>query len=256
MVSFGRFVRVNGWRTGNLLGDLTSVVCAGLDGAMLPKTEDVEDVVGLDLLLGELEMERGLPVGRIEIVPLCETARGMYMHYEICMASERIRRSGGGGGMPPGGDGTRALGLHLTSEDGYESLFANGRGNLEARAAGVTQIMGGMTTKLNDLDLVRRLMVRSKSLGASGALAIHPSHIPVLNEVFSPTREEIAEAQEVIRVMKSAVARGDAAVRLGDRMVDYAHVRSALDLLRLAQGFGLDAGEIPEMAILSFDGNI
>jgi citrate lyase subunit beta/citryl-CoA lyase len=136
---------------------------------------------------------------------------------------------------------------------GIEALFSTGRGNLEARAAGITNIMGGMTSKIDDLDLVRRLAERSKVLGASGALAIHPSHIAILNEVFAPSKEEIAEAHEIIDAMREAIARGDAAVRLGSGMVDYAHVRTSIDLLREAQAFGLDAGEIPDMAIPSFD---
>lgn len=249
---FGKFVRVNAWQTGHLLADLLAVVSRHVDGILLPKTQGVEDVVGLDLLLGELEMARSLVESRIEIMPLAESARGFYLHYEICLASDRIRRSGGAGGLPPGGDGTRALGLRLTDEEGYESLLSTGRGNLEARAAGITQILGGMTSKLGDLDLVRRLMERSKRLGASGAMAIHPSHIPVINEVFSPSAAEIEEAKEVIRVMAGAVERGDAAVRHGNRMVDYAHARTSVELLEQARDFGIDVGEIPKLPILSF----
>ncbi|WP_456835621.1 MULTISPECIES: aldolase/citrate lyase family protein [unclassified Bradyrhizobium] len=107
---FGRFVRLSGWRTGQLLDDLNAVVVDGLDGVMLPKTEDPEDVAALDLVLGELERSRGLPVGPIEICPSAETALAMYRFYDICMTSQRIKRAGCAGGPTPGGDGARALG--------------------------------------------------------------------------------------------------------------------------------------------------
>src|SRR5439155_16910892 len=56
--SFGRFVRVNGWRTGFLLDDVDAIVIEGLDGVALPKVEDPEDVAALDRVLGELERSR------------------------------------------------------------------------------------------------------------------------------------------------------------------------------------------------------
>ena len=68
----GRFVRVNGWSTGNLLDDLLAIVVAGLDGIGLPKAESVDDVKALDRILSELERSRGLTPGSIEIIPLAE----------------------------------------------------------------------------------------------------------------------------------------------------------------------------------------
>lgn len=251
---FGRFVRLNGWRTGNTLQDVLAVTRPGLDGVMLSKTEDVEDVLALDLVLTDLEIERALPAGHIEIMPLCETAHAMYRHFDICLCSERVRRSGGGGGAVQGGDGTRALGLRLTDDLGTEGLFANGRSGLEARAAGITQITGGMTSKIDDLDLVRRLAQRAKSLGATGGMAIHPSHIPVINEVFSPSPVEIEESRATLEAMAAAIARGDAAVQMNGVMIDYAHVRTSLELLEQARSIGIDVGEFPEIPVLSFEG--
>src|SRR5579871_4612438 len=57
---FGKFVRVNAWRTGHLLADVSAIVRPGLTGIMLPKTEEPSDVTALDRLIGELELERSL----------------------------------------------------------------------------------------------------------------------------------------------------------------------------------------------------
>ena len=217
---------------------------------MLAKAEDVEDIVALDFLLTDLEIEQGLTPGAIEIFPLIETARAMYRHFEICSASERVRRSGGVGNAVRG-DQMRALDLHFSSDDADEALFTNARSGLEARAAGVTQIVGGMTDKLDDPELVRRLAQRARALGASGAMAIHPGYVPILNEVFAPSADEIEHARGVVEAMSEAMERGDAATRFQGALVDIAHVRLALQTLETARAIGMDVGEVPELSISS-----
>lgn len=248
---FGRFVRLNGWRTGCLLDDLNAIVVDGLDGVMLSKVEDPEDVAALDLVLGELERSRGLPIGRIEICPYAETAIAMYKLYKICMASPRVKRAGGAGGPVPGGDLARALGLQYEDEAG-EAICFGAYSLLQARAAGVVHVEGAMTTKLDDLELVRRIAERSKRMGASWASAIHPSHIPIINEVYSPSRAEIDEARDLVSALAEGIAKGHAAVRYKSGMVDYAHIRSAMDLLKKAQAAGIDVGTLPKFEIPAY----
>jgi citrate lyase subunit beta / citryl-CoA lyase len=248
----GRFVRLNGWHTGgNLLEDVTAVVREGLDGVLLPKTEDVEDVAGLDLLLGELEAMRGLPEGHVEIIPLFETTRSMYRIHDICAVSERVRRAmGPGGSGAPGTDITRELGTHPEGFEDEVELYVNGSALIAVRAAGVTQIIGGSSTFYQDLAHVRRMALRGKRFGATGAFCYHPSQVSILNEVFTPSAEEIREAHEVLEVMGDAIARGHAAVRHNDRFLDYAHVRASLQLLSQARDAGIDVGDIPEFDVL------
>ena len=250
---FGTFARLNGWRTGHTVLDALAVVGPGLDGVMLTKVEDVEDIAGLDLLLTDLEIAAGLPVGRIEIIPRCETALGMYRYFEICSCSERVRRAPGAGDAVPGGDDAVALNLRQVTDEGDEWIEVNGRVGLVARAAGVTQILGGMTNKIDDLDLVRRVAQRAKNLGANGATAIHPSHVPILNEVFSPSPDEIGEARTIVAAMAEATEQGSAAVRVDGRMIDYAHVRRSLELLERARSIGLDVGTTPDISVLSLN---
>lgn len=248
--AFGRFVRLNGWRTGYLLDDLIAVVIAGLDGVALPKTEDPEDIVALDRVLAELERSRGLPVGQIEICPHPETAVGMYKLYEICMASDRVKRAGVACGPPAGGDGARALGLNGATEE--EGIYFGAYSVLQARAAGILHVEGSMTGRLDDIELVRRIAQRSKRMGASWASAIHPSHIPVINEVYSPLQSEIDEARDVVLAFAEAVARGKAAVRYKSTLLDYANVRAAMDVLKKAQAAGFSIGEIPAIELPAY----
>lgn len=246
---FGRFVRLNGWRTGYLLDDLNAVVVDGLDGVALPKTEDPEDIAALDLVLGELERSRGLPVGRVEICPHAETAVGMYKFYEICMASQRIKRAGVACGPPPGGDGARSLGLKGSIEEG---AYFGAYSVLQARAAGIVHVEGSLTERLDDLEALRRICERSKRMGASWASAIHPSQIPVINEIYSPSQSEIDEARNIVSVFAEAAARGEAAVRYKSRLLDYAGVRAAVDLLNRAREAGSDVGDLPSIEIPAY----
>jgi citrate lyase subunit beta/citryl-CoA lyase len=235
----GIFVRVNPWETELLLGDVADVLLPGLSGIVLSKVEGPNDVVALDYVMSEIERARGITIGSVEIVPICETARGIFLHFDICMSSTRIRRSGAVGIVAPGADITRSLGLHMESPLGTEGLYINVRSGLEARAAGITNIVGGLTTKLDDLDLARQIITQARDLGATEGTAIHPSHVPILNEVYSPSPQEITEAQEVLDLMYRAESGGDAAVRYKGIMVDHAHIKTYESLLERARSFGL-----------------
>jgi citrate lyase subunit beta/citryl-CoA lyase len=242
---FGRHVRVNPWGEGLTLDDLLSVTIPGLDGINLSKTEGPEDIVALDRVLSELEEARGIDHMHIEIVPAWETAPAMRKAYEICEASERVRRTAGLGLAVPGADMARALGIRLGAE-GYEALPFGTRAALDARAAGVVNIISGMTAELKDMSLVRRVAVQARSFGANGGLAFHPVHVPVLHEVFTPTEAEIAKARGIVSAMTRALETGNAAIRHEGVMIDYAHLRAALDLLHQCADRGVEVGPIPE----------
>jgi citrate lyase subunit beta/citryl-CoA lyase len=238
------FVRLNGWKTGFLLADLLAVVRPGLVGVALPKIDEPAEIVALDLVLGDLERAHGLPVGDIEILPILETPRALYRVFEICECSARVRRvTGVGGSDIVGGDLTRSLGLPANESAITEMLHLNSRGILEARAAGVREILNGSTSDLADLDKARAVALQAKRMAATGTLVIHPSHVPIVNEVFSPSDREIADARAVVEAMRRAIDDDGAASTTHDgRMLDYAHVRSSLELLERARSLGLDIG--------------
>jgi citrate lyase subunit beta/citryl-CoA lyase len=244
----GRFVRINGWQTGYLVDDLFAVVTDGLDGVGLPKSESANDVVALDFLLTELEVQRGLPPGHIEIIPFAETASGMFLSYELITASPRVKRYYGVINATQEGDGAHSLNLKL-SRDGHEWIPIGTHILLAARAAGVTNILGATAMEPENLVAARQLAELSAAYGANGALVVHPQLIPIINDVYSPSKEEVEHAREVVLAVASGLGRGESATVFNGEIATYSHVRAALDLLAVAASFGIDVGELPDIEL-------
>jgi citrate lyase subunit beta/citryl-CoA lyase len=131
-----RYVRVNALETGLTGGDLEAIVCADLDGVKLPKVETADDLLEVDRLLSDLEAERGLEVGQIDLIPSIETARGVLNARSIAEAGSRARLLSFGAG-----DFCRDVGVRFTGNlwepDGLELLFARSQIVLASRAAGL-----------------------------------------------------------------------------------------------------------------------
>lgn len=104
--------------------------------------------------------------------------------------------------------------------------------------------------EVSDTDLVRSQIERAREVGYRGALLIHPSAIPIANEVFAPTTEEIEWNKGILFAMDEAERAGRAAVTYDGMMIDYAHVRNALDLIHQAEAFGIDVGDYPDVKAL------
>src|SRR6266436_8109069 len=68
------YVRVNAADTEFCCGDLVAVVRPGLDGIILPKVESPATIATIDWLLQQVERERDLPEGAIDLIPIIETA--------------------------------------------------------------------------------------------------------------------------------------------------------------------------------------
>ncbi|WP_405523349.1 CoA ester lyase [Streptomyces canus] len=218
------FVRVNpldGWAGTE---ELRAVVRPGLAGIVLPKVRSVQDVKLADRLLGWCEQEQGLSPGRVALVPLLETARGLREAYDIARAALRIAYLGAL--TAPGGDVERAVGYRWSPE-GTETVALRSRVLLDARAAGVPRPVSGLWTRITDLSGLRAFAEQNRSLGYEGMMAIHPSHVPVINEVFSPSPDELARCARLIAAVEAAQGDGTGAVAFQGEMVDEAMARTA-----------------------------
>lgn len=132
-----------------------------------------------------------------------------------------------GGLAAKGGDVERNVGYRSTKE-GRETLTFRAQALLDARAAGVPNPVTGLWTDLRDLDGLRRFTEESRALGYEGMMVIHPSHAAVVNEVFTPSPEELAYYEGLVAAADEALSRsGISAITFQGEMIDTAMVTTA-----------------------------
>ena len=234
-------VRINALDTGRTDDDLAAVVCPGLAAIVAPKVETPHDVAVLETLLTHYERRAGMSPGQVEIFPTLETAQGIYHAYQIATSSSRVPTLCGTAGK--GGDTARSLG-YLWSTTGSETLYIRSKVLLEARAAGVVYPLMASWFEITDLEGLRADALLNRQLGYSGQVVIHPAHVPVVNEVFTPTAETLAYHRGLLAAMQDAERQGTAAVTYHGAMVDIAMVKTAQQMLALARAIGaLEPGE-------------
>jgi citrate lyase subunit beta/citryl-CoA lyase len=212
--------------------DLDAVVAPGLHAVVLPLVHGPDDVRRVDELLTGLESRRDMTVGSTIIVPLVETAFAARFSYEIAVSSRRIEYMGAGTSRQ--GDIARSLGYRWSAE-GTETLTLRAWVLLNMRAAGLRFPLTGLWDQVGDLDGCRRWVENARDLGYTGTMAIHPSHIPIINEVFTPTDEQLARWEQVIDLMAAHQAEGIGAFNLNGKMIDEADAKTAQQNLELVR---------------------
>jgi len=226
-------VRVNPPDTGLFEADLQAVVRPGLDAVVLPKLPSPDVVERAAHVLGYLESVRGID-DPVEILALPETAAGFREAYELCAASDRVTALAAA--TAKGADVQRALGFEWTRE-GDEKQYMLSKLAMDGRAAGVEQLVSGPWLDVDDHEGLRAEAERARQFGYTGYQVIHPDHVPVVNEVFTPEEAAIARSRELLAAVEAA--DGEGVFRHEGEMVDRAHVRRAESLLERARAFGL-----------------
>lgn len=230
------FVRVHEARSPEQALDLAAAVGPALCGILLPQVVDEGDVAATEAALARAESAAGIAVGRTRIMPLVESASAIRRAFEIASASPRVAYMGGA--TSRGGDLARSLG-HRFTEAGLETLFLRSKILVDVRAAGVPNPISGIWGRVDDLTGLRAFAEQARDLGYEGLMTIHPAQVPIVNAVFSPAADEIAEWRRILEALEAAEREGLGAIRLDGRLVDAAHAKTARDRLARARRLGL-----------------
>ena len=224
------WVRINPLDGPHTLDDLVAIMPARPGGIMLPKVYGRQDVETLDRYLEALEVANGIEQGSTPVIVLItETAEAMF-------------HTGDYKGAP------RVVALTWGAEDLADSIGASSNKNadgsysftyelarsltvLGAATAGVTAIET-ISADFKDLEALKARAERVRRDGYRGMMAIHPAQIPVINEAFTPTEAEIAEAQEIVDIF--AANPGVGAIGWKGGMLDRPYLARAERLLRQA----------------------
>ena len=198
-------VRVNrpwqlAWR------DLEAAVAAEVTAILLPKVEDEAILTVIDAFLAELEGD-GVT---LPVIPLLESAKGIARAHDLLSASARIAA------VVPGNEDVAA---DLGIEPHPDLLIHTLSSVILAAAAARVSLIGliGSGANFRDLDAYRTRAQLAKRWGFQGATCIHPAQVSILNEVFSPTADEVRRAQDTVSAFEAA---GSAPTRLEGQMID------------------------------------
>jgi len=231
-------VRINHPDEGGL-DDIAAVTSHGLVAVLLPKARTVEEIRTVDRALCHAEGRAGMRMGTVGILVLPETAEGMRDAGLLAAASTRVKGLLGSFGGPVPADMARAFGFRPTYE-GAEQYYLASKLVLDSRAAGAPYPLASLIgTLIDEIEALRKMAVRARDFGFAGCVLIHPSHVALANEAFTPTAEEIAYAKGLIAAMAEAEARGAGAVTYRGAMIDYAMLPQANATLREARRRGI-----------------
>jgi len=230
---FLRYVRVNPLASEVALDDLVAVVPERPDGILLPKCQP-EDVRTLDHYLSALEAAFALPLGAIRVIAIAtETAAAV-----LALANQA---QGGYAGVSTRLEGitwgaedlAAAIGGHNRRLDGvYDDVYRLARTFcLLAATAAEAAAIDTIYTDFRDEKGLAAECAAARRSGFTAKMAIHPAQIPVINEAFSVTGQELAWARKVIAAFAENPDAGTLA--LDGKMIDRPHLTLARRLLGL-----------------------
>ncbi|MGI9378111.1 MAG: HpcH/HpaI aldolase/citrate lyase family protein [Methyloligellaceae bacterium] len=208
--------------------DIAACVAAGANGLMIAKTQSADHVRLLSEYVRECELRSSRTANCVQFYLQIETASALMQADDIARSDPRVV------GLAIGSEDL-AMDVEVVPSEDF-LLYPKSHAILAAISANVIPYgLVGTVADYKDLEHVRRLAQKSKRLGAKGATCVHPSVVPILNEVFTPSAEEISHAEKVVAANEAAEAQGLGAFELDGKMIDVPIVDRARKLLAFAR---------------------
>jgi citrate lyase subunit beta/citryl-CoA lyase len=207
--------------------DLAAAMQAGCDVVALPMAASAAQIAGLDAAILHWERRLGRSEGSTEILPVCETARGVADVRRIAAASPRVRCAL---------LGAEDLAADLCAErspEGLELEHARRRFLLDGRAAGIEPIDAPCT--FADVDGAVREARHARRLGYRSKSLVRPEHAAPLNAALTPSADELARAEAMVAAFEAARARGEDRALVDGLWVEVPTWRNAKRLLERAR---------------------
>jgi citrate lyase subunit beta / citryl-CoA lyase len=221
-------VRVNALETPDALLDLAAVVRGRPYGIMLPKCSSARDIHCLDRYLSALEIRDGIAPGATKVLPIItETGASMFGASTYRQTTPRLA------GLLWGGEDLAAdigAGGNRDAHGRYEPIFELARSFclLAATAARVTAV-DAVYTDFRNVEGLRAEAAAAARSGFAAKAAIHPDQAVIINEVFTPSADEIAHARRVVELFDGGETTS--VVALDGKMLDRPHLTMAKRIL-------------------------
>lgn len=225
-------VRINNLLTIFGEEDLKAIVKAKPNIIRLPKTENAADVKYADDLITKWEQNYDIKLGSIKLFAAIETALGVLNAREIATASNRLV------GMAIGAEDFVTDMKTNRSPEGTELFAARSMIVLAAKAAGIAAV-DTVFTNIDDDEGLKKETILIKQLGFDGKSVINPRQIDIVHQVFTPTSNEIAKANRIIKAYEEAIRKNSGVFALDGRMIDKPIVDRAYYVISLAKASGI-----------------
>lgn len=225
---FTVFVRINPRGTGFLFKDVTDLTIEGIDGFLYPMAKTKGDIIFFENLLTEIELAKGFNISKFKIFPVIETASGVLNAQDICSASTRVVALGFGSE-----DFTADL-QSIRDEEGKSIFSPRAIIALAARAAGIIPI-DTPHVHVHDLKGLKEHCIAAITLGFGGMQILHPMEIEIVHRIYSPNKEEVEEAREILRLFKEAEKDGRGVAVLNGKFVAPPMVKLAEKIIKNAE---------------------
>lgn len=204
-------IRINDVNSKDGIEDINAILNSKntATGLMLPKIQSVEEVQNLEKQIIESKKNLNLHI-------IIETNMGLENSWSIAHSSPLIKSL-----LFGGVDMSADLGCN---GDWFSLLYARSRVVHAAAGAGIDSIDVPFLD-LEDMKGMNNEAQKSKNLGFSGKGSIHPKQIDQLNNIFTPSEEEIAYANKVIKAFNEA---SDGLVVVDGKLIEKPVLRTAL----------------------------
>ena len=238
-ISFGhteRLVRINPVLDDPSLWfhDIQETIEAHPDGYVLPKVDHAEQIQRVAVHLTRAERQYGWMEGSIRLLAILETAQGIVNMKDIADADPRLSALIFGAEDLAGDIGA------TRTPDGWEVFYARSKLVIFAKAKGLQAIDTPFIDLGTDDSMLRADAEQALYMGFTGKLAIHPKQVPVIQDVFTPSEEQISRAKALIAAHNDHQAHGQGVFAYEGRMVDMPMVKSAEAILARARVAGID----------------
>jgi len=224
------YVRINSVDSGLVDKDLDKTIVKGLEGIVLPKISNSQEVIEIADKIEKLVSKRHIPT-TIRIIPSIETAKGVINANSIALAHKNVVALVFGVF-----DYLYDMNIDVEYDESVSYNYARSKIPVDARAAGI-EALDGIWQEVNDIDGLNKDATNARKLGYSGKTLIHPSHINPVHNIFRPTKKQIEWAEKVLAALQDAFEKGNTrgAILLDGKMIDAVHYKQAKSVIEVAK---------------------
>lgn len=219
--------RINERDSGQMLKDITELASQRIYGFMYPKATKGEDIYFFGKLLEVVERENKLEIGQWKILPLVETAGSIFNLQSLVRSCEN-----------------RVIGLafgHLDyiadiggvadmTEDSFE--VARALCAAAAKSCNVLPIDTIHPEDVHNMEHLQKRIDQAKKLGYEGMLALNPKELDIINKSYSPSKDELDWAEEILLKYEEAERLGQGVALVRGRFVGPPLVKKAKEILK------------------------